>query len=540
MEQHVTSSSLAGLRRLGTVAYVLGAISNFCGSAHAQVAAPLVEPTAPPAAPEVVAPLVVEPAPSVQPLPPPTVVEAVPVVVAPVPAAAPNATVDYNDGSFYLRAHNDNLVLTWGGRVQADVYTFGGENVGHYHRGSNGTGLKPNLFFRRFIIETGGIIRKNWFYWIGGNFTPAGLAADQSVSNTTMGVYDGFIGYMPVPHLKIYFGQYNEPFTMENVTSSRWTDLMERSLTVRYIATPYNKADGLMVWGETKNKAFEYQLGAFGGDGQNRANVDDRFDGTVRALVRPFFKRDGALKRAHFGGSMRQGRRDSHFVRYDAPSLSTNGGYTFWSSTYTNGTTDTRIVPSRRQTAAAAELYLPFERWDLKSEFIYVNEERREVANSDRSKSLRGGVFSGFGVYAQLSVWVLGTPRVNGHPAGYYGMTKLPDGTTGAEAPYGLQLVARGEVVRMNYDSDKRFGSVGGLDGITQNIDVNLLQFAVNYWATKHIRLTAQYSWYGFKGTPSNDKGGHGDNEAVAPGVRAGAPGANSLHEISFRAGLAL
>jgi phosphate-selective porin len=525
----VTSLLLASRSRW----LALALAATVCSHARAQDLAPVPPPPT------------VEPGPGLAPPP------RVPPVLTPPPAPGapaapvepprePNATVDYNDGAFYLRAHHDNIVLTWGGRVQADVYAFGGEKVSQYHRGSNGTGLKPNLFFRRFILETGGIIRKNWFYWIGGNFTPAGLDAAQAVSNTQLGVYDGFIGYMPVPHLKIYFGQYNEPFTMENVTSSRWTDMMERSLTVRYIATPYNKADGLMIWGETPNKAFEYQLGVFGGDGQNRANVDDRFDGTVRALVRPFFKSEGALKRAHVGASMRDGRRDSHFVRYDAPSLSTHGGYTYWSSTYTNGTTETRILPSRRQTGAAAELYLPFERWDLKSEFIYMNEQRREVASTDRSKSLRGGLFWGYGVYAQLSVWVLGTPRVNGHPAGYYGMTKLPDGTTGAEAPYGLQLVARGEVVRMNYDSDKRFGSPGGLDGVTENIDVNVAQFAINYWATKHIRLTAEYSWYGFKGTPYNAAAGNGDNQAVAPGVRAGAPGANSLHELSFRAGLAL
>ncbi len=551
MELHVISSSLAGrMRRFGSAVLAIGVACNV-SSAHAQATppappvtvapVPVAEPVPPPAAP-----VVVEPAPVAQPIAAPVVVEPAPVVLA-APVAAPvegpkepNATVDYNDGAFYLRAHHDNLVLTWGGRAQADVYTFAGDNVGHYHRGSNGSGLKPNMFFRRFIFETGGIIRKKWFYWLGGNFTPAGLGADQAVNNTQLGVYDGFIGYMPIPNFKIYFGQYNEPFTMENVTSSRWTDLMERSMTVRYIATPYNKSDGLMIWGETSNKAFEYQLGAFGGDGQNRANMDDRFDGTVRAIVRPFFKADGAWKRAHIGGSMRDGRRDTHFVRYDAPGINTNGGYTVFNTSYTNNGVDTRIVPARRQTAAGGEFYLPFERWDLKSEVIYINEERREVANADRSKSLRGGLFWGFGAYAQLSVWVLGTPRVNGHPAGYYGMTKLPDGTTGAEAPYGLQLVARGEVVRMNYDSNRRFGPVGGLDNKTQNIDVNIFQFAVNYWATKHIRLTAEYTIYNFPGVAFNDKGGKGDNQAVAPGIRTGAAGANNLSEISFRVGLAL
>ena len=227
------------------------------------------------------------------------------------------------DGAFYLRAHKDNLVLTWGGRMQADVYTFAGDGVGHYHRCSNGTGIKPKLFFRRFIIETGGLIRKQWFYWLGGNFTPAGLGADQSVNNTQLGVYDGFIGYIINPQTRIYFGQYNAPFTMANVTSSRWLDTRERALVVRTLATPYTTADGLTLWGATEHNHFEYQIGGFGGDGMNRPNVDDRFDGMARVVVRPLASREDALKRLHIGGGARYGRRDSHFVRYDAPSLST-------------------------------------------------------------------------------------------------------------------------------------------------------------------------------------------------------------------------
>ena len=160
-------------------------------------------------------------------------------------------------------------------------------------------------------------------------------------------------------------GQYNQPFTMENVTSSRWLDMQERALSVRTLATPYNKAEGLTMWGATEHNHFEYQFGVFGGDGQNRPNIDDRFDGTIRLVARPLASRSDALKRAHIGAGMRHGRRDSHYVRYDAPSLSTPGGYTFWSSTYGSGAGATSIIPSKRQSAASAELYVPFERWDF-------------------------------------------------------------------------------------------------------------------------------------------------------------------------------
>ncbi|MDB4990303.1 MAG: hypothetical protein JWN04_5481 [Myxococcaceae bacterium] len=479
-------------------------------------------------------PVVIMPTPStvvVEPQP-------LPVVMQAVPPKEPNATLDYSDGTFYLRSKNDNLVMTVGGRVHIDFYEFAGKGVPEYHRG-NGTGLKPNLFFRRAIIESGGIIRKKFFWWLGGNFAVSQLDANQGVVSPA-GVYDAFAGYMPLPTLKIYFGQYNEPFSMENVTSSRWLDMMERSLTVRTLATPTNKAEGLTAWGETANKSFEYQLGIFGGDGQNRPNVDDRFDGTARLLARPFANNSGAIKRMHIGIDGRTGVRDPHFVRYDTPSLTTPGGYAFWSSTYGSGANETHIIAAKRQSAALVELYIPFERWDFKGEFLYINEQRREVLASDRTKNIRGGVMKGESAYGQLSWWILGTPRVNGHPAGYYGMVKLPDGTTGAEIPYALQVVARAEIMRLNYDSSHRYGdSAGSYSGSTQNVNVNAYQFALNYWATKHVRLTSEYSLYQFPGNPYGGTG-TAQNQAVAPGVHSISKGAHFLNELSFRVGLAL
>jgi hypothetical protein len=66
-------------------------------------------------------------------------------------------------------------------------------------------------------------------------------------------------------------------------------------------------------------------------------------------------------------------------------------------------------------------------------------------------------------------------------------------------------------------------------------------QVGLNYYATKHVRLTAQYSLYQFPGTPDGSKTGTVDNQAASPGFKSGkALDANSLHELSFRVGLAL
>jgi hypothetical protein len=288
----------------------------------------------------------------------------------------------------------------------------------------------------------------------------------------------------------------------------------------------------------------------FGGDGMNRPNIDNRVDGMGRAVFRPLWSRSDALKGFHVGASGRYGYRNQDFVRYDAPALSTPGGYTFWATAYDVGKpTETHLLQTGRQAAIAGELYLPFERWDLKGEWAYVNQGMREVAAADRFNSgkhndttQRHGVLKGVSAYAQLSWWIAGTPRINGHPAGYYGVTKLPkDGDRGLEAPYGIQLALRGEIVRLSYDANAERGDPGSYDKLTQNIQVNAYQGVLNYWFTKHIRLSAEYSLYQFPGSPLYSGATHASNQAVAPGVKSGtALDAHLLHELSFRVGLAL
>jgi phosphate-selective porin len=435
--------------------------------------------------------------------------------------------------------------LNTAGRVHIDTYTFRGPGVDLYRR-PNGTGLTTNMFFRRFIIELGGLVRQHWFFWVGGNFAPSGVDANQAPIGSA-NVYDGFVGYQWNPHTQLYVGQYNAPFTMENVTSSRWMDFMERALVVRTVATPYNKDLGITYWGATKEGVapLEYQLGVLGGDGMNRPSVDNRVDVMGRVVFRPLAgdKDLGALERLHVGASARYGSRDDDYVNYDAPALSTPGGYAFWSPTYTTADkTEVHIIPTGDQIAAAGELYVPFERVDLKGELVYVNEGRREAAAATRRATIRRGRLEGWGGYAQLSYWPIGSPRVNGHPAGrYFGVRPPKD--RGNELPYGLQLGVRGEVMRLSYDGNAGSKDIpdGEISAKTTDIQVNALQGIVNYWATKHIRLSAEYSLYMFPGNPPSAPADV-SNQAAAPGAKASPaqPSADHLHEISFRVGLAM
>lgn len=513
------------LALLALLALPATAIVAAAPPASAQSDAPTVTDTPPPA-PVAVPPPVSEPAPPV--IPPPA--------TDPVPAVEPKkdegdrARLDYTDGVFYLRSKDDKLVLVPSGRMQIDSYNFAGPGVTDYVR-ANGTGLKSHILFRRFILELGGLVRGKWFFWLGGNFAP-NRVDDSQATISTASVYDGWIGYDAAAEFKIMGGQFNIPVSMENVTSSRWLDLMERSFTAR-LAAPFNKDLGVMAFGSLAHGLLDYQIASVGGDGQNRPSPDNRWDAMWRLALRPLASSKGAMNKLHVGTSGRYGHRDPNAVWYEAPGIGTPGGYGFWSATYGKAPTRTRIMPSGAQLAVTAEAYLPFENFDLRGEFLYLNESRREGDNAAPGATYRVGALKGTSWYAQVSVWPFGTPRINGNP-GTYGVPKVPS-DLGKQSPYGLQLVARFEMVRLAYASNSEAGPIGSLDAQTDKININAYQVAANYWATKHVRLTAQYSLYQTPGDAS-------ENQARAPGTKANGNNADArlLHEISFRLGLSL
>jgi phosphate-selective porin len=452
----------------------------------------------------------------------------------------------YADGKFFLRDANDTFLLIPTGRLQVDTYGFAGNGVKDYQR-SNGTGLKADMALKRARVELGGRILKRWYFWIGGDFSGGGISGSETQNNGGTAT-DMFIGYEANKWFRIQVGQFDTPFTMENLTSDKWLTFMERSLTVRTLGAPYNKDLGIMARGESPKGHVSYALAAVSGDGQNRPSPDNRADVMGRFLVRPFAGDDkNPLQRAHVGVSGHWGRRDPNYVRYDAPSLSTPGGYAFWSPTSGSGATLTHVMPSNNQLGGAVELFVPYKRFDLAGEFVYVNEGRREAFDASLNNTERAGTLKGYSYYVQASYWAFGEPRIAGEPAAYPDPKLNP--TAGHPSPRpkrALQLAVRWEQMRLNYDSVARSNDDNGvlipgvkrgaIDAKTQDIKVDALQVAGTYWASKHIRVTAMWSMYRFP-TSADEP-----NQALAPGQKANAKdtGAETLHEFSARVALAL
>lgn len=432
--------------------------------------------------------------------------------------------VAYRNGRLLYHDPTGTMEIAPSGLLDFDFYAFGGAGVKDYQRADN-TGLKANLHARRVRVEIGGRIAKHWFF----------LAGVQSTSGAALVPLNNFLGVDIAPMLKVQVGQFRVPFGMDNVTGIRWGEFMERTLGATTLAAPLTRDLGIMAWGGADRSAFYWALGYFGGEGQNRASTDNRGDVVGRVIFRPMWASKGSIAQTHFGLSGRYGRRDHYYVTYDAPAMSTPGGYTYWSPTYGSGTGETHVIPSNDQAAIGFEAFVPVDRFDLRGELVGVRDGRRESFAATKTNVERAGTLSAWDWYVQATYWVFGPPRMAGTPGLY---NPSVDEHWRARA---LSLAVRYEQLRAKYDSVDRSeaddGSLlpgvrrGSIDAKTRDISVDVLQAAATYWATRQVRLTAQWSMYRFPGTPFVD------NQAVAPGAKptGSVADAHVLHEVAMR-----
>lgn len=470
------------------------------------------------------------------------------------PADAP-PLAGWHGGVFYLRDSNDDFRLYVQGRAQIDAFNYFGPGV-------TDTSLKSTMFLRRVRPELTGEWHGGLWQWMLAGDWGMGLPATDNPKGKTSGgaetarvsgvPTDVFINYHPSGLFNIQVGQYDAPFTMENRTSDKYIAFMERSLAVRAVGIPTNKDIGAMVWGETANKLAFYSFGVFDGDGQNRPSVDNRMDVYARFFVHPLATSGGPMKDLQIGASFHYGKRDKNYVYYDYPGMTTQGNFTFWSSTYTGSKGLTHIIPANAQRAIAGELRIPAgDYFDLTSELVYIDNGTREAVDTfQATNSERFGEMKGYAYYVQLGFWPFGHRDINGAP-GYENPTHVDFKKPDAAPASALQLLAKWEQLNVDYDSAATSGTPdpANVDG---KIKVNALSFGANYWATKHLRFSVNYVVDMFPGSApakpfdASVAPQSSDQRAIAPAQTLGKgnnddahDNAHVLHELLFRAAVA-
>ena len=485
-------------------------------------------------------------------------------VTAPAPAAgAPGPALardgrplaGYQNGHFYVRDATDNFRLYPSALLLLDGQAWAGPAADDLP----GSALSPRLYVRAARLGLGGEVLQpiSWQLTLAAEgqplvngagtnelaAAPSGQAPDgasaryapaQTAGNSA-GVLDAWVNLRQSAVLNLMLGQYRTPFTMPNATPLAGLPFHERPLSTRAFGNPEVRDIGATVWGDVQVAHVSYWVGLYGGDGRNRPGVDRRADLMARVTWSPFAGHVKLLDQARIGVSARAGNREGSRVNYDYPALRTQQGFAFWTPVYTD-TLGRRVhvLPADAQGALAFELWVPIQRFDLQSEVVLVKNETREAVDGYQSTNTeRIGTLEGAAGYVQLGYTILGKPHLMGAP-GRGVRPRTLDFTK--EEPLrpaqSLEVLLRVEALGAKYQGASRGGQPAADSGADGKINVGSLGLGVNYWATQHVRLSANWLMYSM---PKSDTS---DNRAVSPGNIAGHSDAHVLHELGVRAGV--
>ena len=458
-------------------------------------------------------------APSTPPANPPAAPQAATPQATTPPPEAPLA--GWSDGTVFLRSPDNFFQLFPNGRLQTDGYVF-----------ARPTDKMPvdTFLVKRARIEVFGWISPWVGFNIAGDFAAGPTAAADPVAPSSQNATDDFILVAPWKDVAILqLGQFDAPFTLENRTSDKYFDFIERSHTVRAFGIPSNKEIGAMVHGLLPSKLVYYSVGAFNGDGQNFKNLDNAIDVMGRAWVAPFAGLKGSpVEFVTLGGSFWVGYRGTKGLPLTAQQ--TQGGFRYFGDKWTSPSkTSLELHQHGNLHALALELDAPIaHRYGLR--FEYVN-KFQQLGEDDVSQAASGtlttmgqAALSGWSMYVQGWVWLLGDDTIVGRPG-----LQLPSrfekfGTK--EARHGVQLLARFERL------DERITSNTPelADPNVGRTTVTSLQVGVTYWYTKRYRAMVNYVFNNFEG----------DSRAVSATTWGNLGGGHNEHEVLFRLGVAL
>ncbi len=508
-------NAMSALFSTGTLVGSLVATMAFGAVAHAQepVAAPIgAPPAAPPEPPVVVV------------VPPSAPMSAPTLVIVPAPAApAEEPLAGISNGTAFLRSQDDNFVLLPNGRLQTDVY--------FYKTGATSV-PKDSFLLKRARLELAGWVDKIVYFQIGADFASAPPATTTlPVAQTNINATDNFVALAPWGDSAILqLGQFDAPFTLENRTSDKYFDFMERSLTVRAFGIPTNKEQGFMLHGTNPARNYYYSAAVLNGDGQNFKNVDNNFDVMGRAWIAPAsFMGAGPAHDITVGGSYWTGDRS---LGSALGSQSTAGGFKFLDAGVPGGklgADNVQVNQQGRHHHWALEINAPINhklgvRWEL----VHKNQPLSLYDTTISPTTILAGMrLKGYSTYFEAWAWALGDDSIIGEP-GMQMPARLKK--FGTKAPvHGLMIAARLELLDEKLTADDPAGAVSTLAKPIPGVgETKLTSFTLgaNYWISKRFRSSVNWTLNHFDG----------DTSFVTGALKT----AKNEQELSFRLAIAL
>ena len=190
-----------------------------------------------------------------------------------------------------LDSANEEFKLRIGGRIQADFASFSADSGLEDGLGA----LRDGFEFRRARFAVQGTIHNNIDFKAEYDF--AGDVLDGL--NEGASFKDVYVGIRNIPVLgRIRIGHQKEPFSMEELNSSRFTMFQERSSSTAFIPS---RNSGIVIQNQPLNKRINLAAGLFKTSADKGTAIGDGgFNFTTRLAGTPMFE-DGGRKLVHLG-----------------------------------------------------------------------------------------------------------------------------------------------------------------------------------------------------------------------------------------------
>jgi hypothetical protein len=445
--------------------------------------------------------------------------------VVPV-APPPEPLAGVTDQSMFLRSPDNEFVFFPNGRLQVDTLLYKSRNKVP----------TDTMLVRTARLELAGWFSNLFYFYISGDFAAAPPSTTPAPTTpASLATVDNYIGIAPWGTLAMFqVGQYDAPFTLDNHSSDKYIDFMERSLTARF-GVSQTKDIGGMLSGYDEKKHFYYSAGLFNGDGRTFRNVDEHFDWIGRAWVAPFsFMGDGPLHDITIGGSFLSGYRK--FAQAPA-NQSTQESFSFLSfSPYTTSmtsglpATNVGFRQFHHVSEGAFELNAPIaHKFGLRYELVYRHVPLTEdvIAANGTGAHIGQAKLTGTAMYGEAWVWALGDDKIIGDTQGVEPFPRYKK--FGVKAPQdGVQILGKIESLneKVTEAADTAAFKLG--NKAVGRTHVNVYELGVNYWHSKRYRATVNYVFNYFQ------KSGTDTSPAIR-GLKSPAE-----HEIAFRLAVAL
>ena len=319
----------------------------------------------------------------------------------------------WKNGFTLAKGKGDEFKLKFGGRIQNDWGVYAPDGNLKDSLGGNGTGTK----FRRARLFFQGRVYRYAFFKAQYDFAAGGAFKD-----VYLGLEIPKLGALRVGHMK-------EPFSLEELTSSKYLTFVERS-----IASVFNPSrnTGLGMNGSLGEQSVNWALGVYrdtdslgrGFGNQSAYNVTARISGT------PLYEDHGA-RLLHLGVSYsHQFRSDNQLLRYrERPENS------FAPRLVDTGAIDAEGVDLIN--AGAALVQGPFS-VQAEGTGSFVN-------------PVSGGAMQFWGTYAQVSYFLTGEHRVYKRSSGAFARISPRRNFDPAEGSWGaFELAARYSYLDLN------------------------------------------------------------------------------------------